>query len=146
MIVPFGQVGRQVHGGADDGGVPFGHGRPGLRGEPGEADPLGGGLQGGHDLNANPGPFGQLRGVIQDDLSILDVSVQDHDASPQTSSIVSAVPLDREQFADLARRLEALEKKYDSQFKAVFDAIRDLMAPPPEPKRGKFGFARNRGE
>ena len=26
--------------------------------------------------------------------------------------------------ADLARKLEALEKKYDSQFKVVFDAIR----------------------
>jgi hypothetical protein len=47
--------------------------------------------------------------------------------------------------ADLARRLEALEKKYDAQFKVVFDAIRDLMAPPPEePKRGKFGFASGR--
>ncbi|MFH1720919.1 MAG: ORF6N domain-containing protein [Patescibacteria group bacterium] len=28
--------------------------------------------------------------------------------------------------ADLARKLEALEKKYDSQFKVVFDAIRQL--------------------
>jgi hypothetical protein len=47
--------------------------------------------------------------------------------------------------ADLARRLDALEKKYDVQFKVVFDAIRDLMAPPPaEPKRGKFGFASGR--
>jgi hypothetical protein len=46
--------------------------------------------------------------------------------------------------ADLARKLEALEKKYDVQFKAVFDAIRELMAPPPA--RGKFGFARDRME
>jgi len=30
---------------------------------------------------------------------------------------------------DLARKLEALEKKYDSQFKIVFEAIRQLMAP-----------------
>jgi hypothetical protein len=45
--------------------------------------------------------------------------------------------------ADLARKLEALEKKYDAQFKAVFDAIRELMAPP-EPVRGKFGFASGR--
>ena len=29
---------------------------------------------------------------------------------------------------DLARKLDALEKKYDSQFRAVFDAIRQLMA------------------
>jgi uncharacterized protein YjcR len=31
--------------------------------------------------------------------------------------------------AELARKLEELEKKYDSQFKMVFDAIRQLMAP-----------------
>jgi hypothetical protein len=31
--------------------------------------------------------------------------------------------------ADLARKLAALEKKYDAQFKAVFDAIRELMIP-----------------
>lgn len=38
---------------------------------------------------------------------------------------------------DLARRLDELEQKYDSQFKRVFDAIRALMEPPdgPEPKR-----------
>src|SRR5439155_3015052 len=39
---------------------------------------------------------------------------------------------------DLARRLDELEKKYDSQFKVVFDAIRRLMASPPKPKR--IGF------
>lgn len=32
--------------------------------------------------------------------------------------------------ADLARKLDELEKKYDSQFKIVFDAIRRLMTPP----------------
>jgi hypothetical protein len=32
--------------------------------------------------------------------------------------------------ADLARKLNALEKKYDQQFKVVFDAIRELMTPP----------------
>ena len=41
--------------------------------------------------------------------------------------------------ADLARKLEALEKKYDVQFKAVFDAIRELMTPPDPPKR-RIGF------
>ena len=39
----------------------------------------------------------------------------------------------------LARKLEALEKKYDAQFKVVFDAIRQLMTPP-EPKKRKIGF------
>jgi hypothetical protein len=37
--------------------------------------------------------------------------------------------------ADLARKLSALEKKYDAQFKVVFDAIRELMIPPEKPKR-----------
>lgn len=40
---------------------------------------------------------------------------------------------------DLARRLDDLETKYDSQFKSVFDAIRELMAPPTEPPP-KIGF------
>ena len=40
---------------------------------------------------------------------------------------------------ELARKLDALEKRYDSQFKQVFDAIRQLMAPP-EPKRRPIGF------
>jgi hypothetical protein len=41
--------------------------------------------------------------------------------------------------AGLARRLDALEKKYDTQFKAVFDAIRELMSPP-APRRRTIGF------
>lgn len=41
--------------------------------------------------------------------------------------------------ADLARKLAALERKYDSQFRVVFDAIRELMAPPPRTKR-PIGF------
>jgi hypothetical protein len=32
--------------------------------------------------------------------------------------------------ADLARKLAALEGKYDRQFRVVFDAIRQLMSPP----------------
>ena len=42
--------------------------------------------------------------------------------------------------ADLASKLDALEKKYDAQFRVVFDAIRQLMAPPPDPPRGRIGF------
>ncbi len=41
--------------------------------------------------------------------------------------------------AFLARKLAALEQKYDAQFKVVFDAIRLLMAPPARPKR-RIGF------
>ena len=41
--------------------------------------------------------------------------------------------------AQLARKLADLEKKYEAQFKVVFDAIRQLMAAP-EPKKRKIGF------
>jgi hypothetical protein len=40
---------------------------------------------------------------------------------------------------DLARKLEEMEKKYDAQFKVVFDAIRQMMATP-EPRKKKIGF------
>ena len=40
---------------------------------------------------------------------------------------------------DLARKLDALEGRYDAQFKVVFDAIRELMAPS-EPRRRRIGF------
>ena len=41
--------------------------------------------------------------------------------------------------AELAHKLEALERKYDSQFKVVFDAIRQLMAPKEAAKK-RIGF------
>jgi len=41
--------------------------------------------------------------------------------------------------ADLARKLDSLEKKYDTQFKVVFDAIRELMKPL-ETKKRPIGF------
>ena len=44
--------------------------------------------------------------------------------------------------AGLARKLDALERKYDAQFKVVFDAIRELMKPP-EPKRRPVGFRKD---
>ena len=42
--------------------------------------------------------------------------------------------------ADLSRRLDALESKYDRQFKVVFDAIRELMDPPAPPSKRRIGF------
>jgi len=44
--------------------------------------------------------------------------------------------------ADLARKLANLEKKYDAQFKIVFDAIRELMTPPEPREKRPIGFAR----
>jgi hypothetical protein len=40
---------------------------------------------------------------------------------------------------DLVRRLNEMEKKYDSQFRVVFDAIRELMVPS-TPKKRRIGF------
>ena len=41
--------------------------------------------------------------------------------------------------ANLARKLAELEKRYDAQFRVVFDAIRELMAPPKKPPP-RIGF------
>ena len=41
--------------------------------------------------------------------------------------------------ATLARKIDALERKYDARFKVVFEAIRKLMEPPPTPRR-RIGF------
>jgi len=41
--------------------------------------------------------------------------------------------------ADLARKIESLEKKYDEQFAVVFAAIKQLITPP-EPPKPRIGF------
>jgi hypothetical protein len=46
--------------------------------------------------------------------------------------------------AELSHRLDELESKYDSQFRVVFDAIRELMAPPAVPSR-RIGFVSEDG-
>jgi hypothetical protein len=43
--------------------------------------------------------------------------------------------------ADLARRLNELEQKYDEQFRVVFEAIGELMTPEPVPPSRQIGFA-----
>ena len=40
---------------------------------------------------------------------------------------------------DLQRKIETMERKYDKQFRVVFDAIRKLLEPPEKPKR-RIGF------
>jgi hypothetical protein len=42
---------------------------------------------------------------------------------------------------DLQKKLDGMEKKYDQQFKVVFDALRQILAPP-EHKKRKIGFNR----
>jgi hypothetical protein len=49
--------------------------------------------------------------------------------------------------ADLARRIDDLEQKYDGTFAAVFDAIRELAAPSLEEEgRARIGFVTEQGE
>jgi hypothetical protein len=42
--------------------------------------------------------------------------------------------------AELARKVDELEKRYDKNFSVVFDALRALMEPPPEAKKPRIGF------
>ena len=46
--------------------------------------------------------------------------------------------------AGLKKKLLELEEKYDGQFAIVFEALKQLMAPP-EPKRRRIGFRGRRG-
>jgi hypothetical protein len=79
--------------------------------------------------------------------AIMLASVLNSPIAVQTSVlVVRAFVKLREMLAthkDLAKKLDEMEKKYDMQFKVVFDAIRELMRPP-EPKRRKIGFRRER--
>jgi hypothetical protein len=42
----------------------------------------------------------------------------------------------------LSKKLEILEKRYDKQFKSVFDAIREIMTPTQPPPKRRIGFGR----
>ena len=44
---------------------------------------------------------------------------------------------------DIKKKIESMEKKYDSQFKIVFDAIRELITEELKPER-KIGFERKK--
>jgi hypothetical protein len=44
------------------------------------------------------------------------------------------------QAVHLSRKLDALEQRYDEQFRVVFRAIRKLMLPPPTNPRSRIGF------
>lgn len=41
---------------------------------------------------------------------------------------------------ELRRKIDGLERKYDAQLKGVFDAIRELMAPPAAGHKRRYGF------
>jgi len=75
-------------------------------------------------------------------VAMLSSVLHSHRAVQVNIAIMRAFVRLREMLAshrDLARKLAAMEKKYDAQFKAVFDAIQGLMAPTPRPRR-QIGF------
>ena len=45
---------------------------------------------------------------------------------------------------ELARKINEMEKKYDESFRVVFEAIRQLTAPPEDKPKGRMGFHRTR--
>ena len=47
---------------------------------------------------------------------------------------------------NLAERLAAMERKYDQQFKVVFDILKQLMEPAPEPHKRPIGFMSEKGK
>lgn len=72
-----------------------------------------------------------LSSVLKSDRAI-QVNIQIMRAFTKTREMIAG-------YADLTRRIDEMEKKYDAQFKAVFDAIRRLLAPP-EKKKERIGF------
>ena len=79
-----------------------------------------------------------LSSVLKSERAI-QVNVQIMRAFVQLRGILAA-------HADLARRLDELEAKYDREFAVVFQAIRELMAEPDEAPKGRIGFQRRREE
>jgi hypothetical protein len=81
-------------------------------------------------------------------VAMLSSVLRSHRAVQVNIGIMRAFVKLREMLAshkELARRLEELERKYDAQFKVVFEAIRQLMAEPDRP-RPCIGFrAQRRG-
>ena len=72
--------------------------------------------------------------------SVLDTDVAVH-ASIQVVKVFVSLRQMIASNRELAKRLDELEKKYDSQFRIVFDAIRQLMTPVDKETR-KIGFGR----
>jgi hypothetical protein len=68
-----------------------------------------------------------LSGILNSDRAV-EVNIAIMRAFVKLRQILSA-------HADLAHKLDELEQKYDSQFRVVFDALRQLMNPPAAPRK-----------
>src|SRR6266700_4413001 len=84
----------------------------------------------------------QVRAFTEEGVAMLSSVLNSERAVQVNIAIMRAFVRLREMLlsnTELARKLAALENKYDAQFKVVFDAIRELMLPPAPPKR-QIGF------
>jgi len=75
-----------------------------------------------------------LSGVLKSKIAV-DVNISIMRAFVQLRSLIN-------ENKELKAKIESLEKKYDQQFKVVFDAIKKLIQQPAEPKRKSIGFKR----
>lgn len=76
-----------------------------------------------------------LSGVLSSDIAI-EVNINIMRAFVQVRRLGMTI-------VDIKRKIDNMEKKYDSQFRVVFKAIQQLLAPPPPPvkkKKIKIGF------
>lgn len=76
-----------------------------------------------------------LSSVLRSENAI-EVNIQIMRAFVQLRSLVASN-------AALSLRLDDLERRYDGQFKIVFDAIRQIMNPSKRPSNRKIGFGRD---
>ncbi len=95
-------------------------------------------LKRGHNIKYLPYAFTEngvamLSGVLNSDRAIA-VNIQIMRTFSKLRNLLAT-------HKELRMKIEEIEKKYDHQFKIVFDAIRQLMAPP-EPTKKKIGFGR----
>ena len=74
-----------------------------------------------------------LSGVLSSDIAI-EVNINIMRAFVQVRRLGMTI-------VDIKRKIDNIEKKYDSQFRVVFKAIQQLLAPPPvKKKKIKIGF------
>jgi len=95
--------------------------------------------------NAGRGGRRKLPNVFTEHGAVMLANVLRSGTAVQTSIQVVRAFVQLREFAlthaELARRLDELERRYDTRFKIVFQAIRELTTPP-EPLHKRIGFNR----
>ena len=94
-------------------------------------------LKRGHNLKYAPYAFTEhgavMLAAVLNSPTAVEASIQVVRAFVQLRAMVAV-------HAELAQKLDALEHKFDQQFRVVFEAIRQLMTPPPRPSPPRIGF------